>query len=238
MSEILLINPSPKKKVKTKKKAVKKMAAKKRRKKRKTRSTTSSNTKTKTVIRYRTKKNPTRVRRAARAVKSNIMGIDILGAAKDAIPHTGGMLAAKFAAKKWADGGAEGEDWTWENYGLALAGGFAASVLTQAVFRKPKAVGKKVMTGALSLMMYKGFINEVAAKNETMNAWFGADDDEVHPDYMGVGADDALPGDIWVGDETDYIQGDDSYWRPVDEGHRMIPEGTMGRASNCRSTIW
>ena len=232
MSEILLINPSPKKKKKKKnkgkrnpeKKVVVKMANQTNPKKKKRK--TNSGTKTKTIIKYRNPpKKKRRIRRVARGIGQNIMGINVMGALKNSIPITGGMLAAKFAAKQFADGGAEGDNWTWQNYGMGLLGGFVAAAATQAVFRAPKATGQKVMEGAISLMMYKGFVNEIAPMNDRLDSWFSGD--EENNNYLGQDEGWAEIGDVWQGDDVDYIQGADAHWRPVDESHRL-PATTMG----------
>lgn len=222
MSEILLINPSPKK---TGKKKVNKMADKKKKKK-------SSGGTTKTIIKWKTKKNPIkkRAKRAASAVGQSVLGVNIGGAAKNTIALVGGMLAAKFAAKRFADGGGEGEDWTWKNYGFGILGGFVAAVGTQMIFKTPRATGQKVMEGALALMLYKAFVNEVVPKNDTLVEWFSGDD-EVHPDYMGA-TDEGDPGDVWQGDQADFVMGADRYWRDIDDNQRMLPanQSTMGDA--------
>ncbi len=235
MSEILLINPSPKKKKKKKKKVknpqkkVVKMADQKKKKRKKS---SGGNAKTKTIIRYRNPpKKKRKIRRVARGIGQNIMGINVGGAFLNSIPITGGMLAAKLAAKQFADGGAEGDNWTWQNYGMGLLGGFVAAAATQAVFRAPKATGQKVMEGAISLMMYKGFVNEIAPMNDQLDAWFSGDEDEdvLDPGYLGQDEGWAEVGDVWQGEDVDYIQGADAHWRPIDESHRL-PATTMGDA--------
>lgn len=243
MSEILLINPSPKtspkKKKKKKKKAknpekkvVVKMAnqTNQTNQKKKKKKTNSGNAKTKTIIRYRNppKKKRT-IRRVARGIGQNIMGINVVGALKNSIPITGGMLAAKFAAKQFADGGAEGDNWTWQNYGMGLLGGFVAAAATQAVFRAPRATGQKVMEGAISLMLYKGFVNEIAPMNERLDAWFSGDEEGKYPtnNYLGQDEGWAEIGDVWQGEDADYMQGEDAHWRPINENHRL-PATTMG----------
>jgi len=204
--------------------------------------------KTKTIVRYRTKKNPTRARRAGRAAagyaKSTIAGINVGGALKSTIPLLLGGLACKFAAKKFTDGGADGENWTWKNYAFGLLGGFVAAFGAQALFKTKTGTTQKILEGALLLTAYKIFVNEIAPSNSTIEQWFGSD--ESLPDYDGLGAYGADPnyynqmygaadlgpsdfappmGDIYQADDDDYIQGNDGAWRPLSEAHRMPMEG-------------
>lgn len=181
-------------------------------------------TKTKTVVRYRTKKAPAK-RRVRRAIGKTIAGVNVWGALQSALPMMIGALAGKFAAKKFADGGAEGEDWTWKNYGLALAGGMGAAVATSAIFKGRPGTAQKVAEGALMLVLYKIATGEIAPQNETLSSWFG-EDDELAPEYQGVGA---LVQQVnpQMGDAADfpdgetYIRGNDGRWLPADDSHRI-----------------
>jgi len=209
---------------------------------------------TKTIVKYRTRKNPSRVRRAGRAAgtyaKQTIMGINVTGALKSTIPLLLGALACKFAAKKFTDGGADGENWTWKNYAFGLLGGMVAAFGAQALFKTRSGTTQKILEGALLLTGYKIFINEIAPSNTTMLEWFGADDDEALPEMSGsygeLGAGEEmgpaafLPqgaaagvGDIWQGDDADYVRGYDGAWRPVDEAHRL-PMGGLGQGETLQ----
>jgi len=183
----------------------------------------------KTIIRYRAKKNPSRRRRYARAAyaytKGAIGGVHIGGALRSTLPLLIGALSAKFAAKKFTDDkGAEGDNWTWKNYGLALVGGFVAAVAASAIFKGRKDTAQKVMEGAFLLTAYKIFVNEIASSNDTLKTWF-SDDDAAYPDmsgYMGAGDEQtAEPGDLWQGDGQTWVMGEDYQWRPVDGMNRV-----------------
>jgi len=168
--------------------------------------------------RVKRRSNPTRARRVVRYAKGTFAGIRIGDAAKATIPLLFGAVAAKFTAKKFAEGGAEADNWTWKNYLLCLLGGFVAAAGTSSILKSRKSA-QKVMEGAFLLAAYKFFTNELAPKSPTLEAWFGADD-EFDP-YAGY-------GDIWQGGETDYIQGVDGAWRPVDESHRLPQVAAYG----------
>ena len=172
-----------------------------------------SRSKTKTVVRYREKKNPTKKRRAARRVGTTAKGlfgaVNPVGAAVNTIPLLVGALAAKFAAKKFADGGEDDSNWTWKNYGFALLGGFVVSLAAGAIFKSKKGVAQKVMEGAFMLTAYKVFINEIAAKNDSLDTWFG--DDPM------VDLPELSSGDIV---DEEYVYGDGGYL-PINESHRL-----------------
>lgn len=206
----------------------------------------------KTIVRYRTKKNPSRAKRALAAAKGfgaqTIAGINLGGALKGTIPLLLGALAAKFAAKKFTDGGADNESWTWKNYAFSLLGGFVTAFGAQAIFKTKPGTTQKIFEGAMLLTAYKVFINEIVPQNASMQTWFGEDD--ALPDYDGVGAygqpdyyrqmygqadmgpEAFLPapagiGNIYQADDDDYIQGGDGHWRPISESHR-IPNAMRG----------
>lgn len=222
MPIITAINPRKKKPRKSgKKKGAPQMAKKKRRAPRKT----------KTIVKYRTRKNPKRaIKRAGSYAKQQILGVNVTGALKSTIPLLLGALACKFAAKKFTDGGADDENWTWKNYAFGLLGGMVAAFGAQALFKTRSGTTQKILEGAFLLTVYKIFVNEIATSNSTMDEWFGEDD--ALPDYDGLGAEDMGPsaflppgtsgvmGDIWQGDDQDFVQGPDGAWRPIDEGHR------------------
>jgi hypothetical protein len=80
---------------------------------------------------------------------------------------------------------------------------------------------------------YKIFTLEIAPRQESLNAWFGQDD-EALPElpaggYKGLGA-----GDILETPQGSYVLGADGEWRPVNDGNRMLGavspvDPTMGR---------
>jgi hypothetical protein len=153
-----------------------------------------------------------------------LAGINVRSAAKSTIPLLFGAISAKFVAKRFADGGAETDNWTWKNYLLGLAGGFGAALITSSIL-KTRVSAQKVMEGAFLLIGYKFFTNELAPKNATLEAWFGQDDD--FDPYAG-NDDYGDYGDIWRGGEQDFVRGLDGNWRPTDESHRLPEKAGYG----------
>lgn len=145
-----------------------------------------------------------------------LAGINIFGAVKSGVPLLFGALCAKFAAKKFAEGGSESDNWTYKNYLLALAGGFVAAFGTSAILKK-RAAAQKVFEGALLLVGYKIFTGEIAPKNASLESWFGQTDFDP---YGSLGAVNGI-GDIWQSGSSNYVRGVDGYWRPADESHRL-----------------
>jgi len=167
-------------------------------------------------------------RRAARKVagyaRRTLGGINIGGAAKSALPMLVGALITKFAAKKWGGepSATEGENWTWKQYLVGIIGGFAGAFATSAVFKGRRDVAQKVFEGSMLLTLYKILINEVAAKNESLTTWFGADDDDASLPQLPAAyqGDGYVPGQIYPADEATYVKGADGYWKPVNDAPR------------------
>ena len=135
------------------------------------------------------------------------------------VPMFLGAMAAKAAARKFTEGGAEADNWTWKNY-LWAAGAGALVAGTWYTATRKRASAQRIFEGALFLIGYKLITNELASKSPSLNAWFGADDDTGFDPYAGVNYYGDV-GDIWTGDQADYVQGIDGAWRPVDESHRL-----------------
>lgn len=226
MPMITAINPRKKKPRKSgKKKGAPKMAKKKKRK-----------AATKTIVKYRTRKNPSvkkYARKAGGYAKQTLLGINVTGAMKSTIPLVLGALACKFTAKKFTDGGEYGEDWGWKNYAFGLLGGFVASFAAKSLFKTSNSTSQKILEGAFLLTAYNMLQNEFFPTNPSLEEWFGEEDEESLPDYSGAyGADmgpgdfapqaEGVMGDIWQGEDIDYVQGEDGAWRPIDEGHRDV----------------
>jgi len=153
----------------------------KRRKRRTTKPRARTRTRTKTVVRYRTRRAPKRRRRrnpsrAGGWARATIAGVNFPGAIKGTLPMLLGALAGKAAAKKFADGGAESDNWTWANYLWCLGGGLIAALGTSAIFKGGRGTAQKIFEGALLLTGYKFFTNDVAPRNATLESWFGQDD--------------------------------------------------------------
>lgn len=236
MKEILLLNPS--KRRRTKRRATKKRTTKKRRAK-KTRKTV---TKAKTVTRKnparkraarkgvsmprkrrakrRIRRNPSRTRRVARRAgtraRSAFGGLNFKTALKNIPLNTVGMFAAKWAAKRFGEAATETDPATWNyaSYLKGAAGAAGAGFLMNMI--KP-GTGQRVLEGGMSLMLYKLMQNELISGSTFWSGQLGADEG-----YQ--------PGDI----ETDsagepYILGYDNQWYPMDgaDDYRMTEGGGM-----------
>jgi len=196
------------------------------------------------------KHNPSRARRAGAIVRrvvrtsrkrsaafigKTIGGINLTGAMKAALPMLLGALAFKFSAKKWGgEGGAETDNWSARHYLFGAIGGFVAAFATSALFKGTRATAQRVAEGAMLMAAYKIFTLEIAPRQESLNAWFGQDD-EALPElpaggYKGLGA-----GDLLQTPQGTYVLGADGEWRPADDGNRMLGDRvspvdpTMGR---------
>jgi len=204
MPTILALNPKPKRKKPAKKRSTKKQ----------------SQAKGKQPMAKKKKRGGKKKRRNPSGggfARSTIGGVHFMNAVKDSIPMLFGAVAAKFAAKRFADGGGEMEDWTWKNYLLAVAGGLVGAIAVSAVIKGRGNIAQKVFQGALVLIVYKIWTLEIAPKNATLESWFGE-----YPEGNEY-------GQIWQGDETDYMTGGDGFWRPVDETHRLPSAAGFGQ---------
>lgn len=189
--------------------------------------------KTKTIIKYRTrsKSNPSKRKSAASYARGTFAGVNIRAAFGNSFPLLLGMLCAKFAAKKFAPSdspGGEFDQWTWKNYALAAAGGLGGALLVQSFLKGRYIKSQKVMEGAMALIMFKIFAQEIAPQNEYLDSWFGADEDDfIDPGYEE--SDEYSVGDIYEDTAgSEYVMGDDGAWRPIDESHRMVDPGMLG----------
>lgn len=236
--EILAINPRKRKKRAAKKASKPKRRrasakpkpkkrgnpmAKKRRKTRR-RAAPKTRTRTKTVVRYRTRRrrrrNPSR---AGVYARQTLAGVNIGGAVKNALPMLLGALAGKAAAKKFAAGGAEADNWTWANYLWCLGGGFIAALGTSAIFKGKRAVAQRIFEGALLLTGYKFFTNDVAPRNTTLESWFGQDEEEARLMESAARVIDPYAG--LFGEVTEYPEGDFEML-----GQHYVPASVLGQA--------
>jgi hypothetical protein len=208
MKEILVINPvkrNPKKKEKAMAKGRKRSKSRRRR---------HNEPNPRKTVRRRRRTNPSksmRVRRAARSIGKTILGMNIKAALGNVPPAVLGMVAAKWASKRFSEGGAsetDPESWTWSSYlkGAigALAGGFIAQSLRAGW-------GQKVLEGGLNLMVYKLVQNELVPRSEWAQAQFG-EQDSAAIQYDSEG--------------RPYFLGSNGQWYPADERHRL-PEAAM-----------
>lgn len=222
--EILAVNPRKKKRAAPKKRGTSKprknaktkptkrsptMPKKKRKKRRAAPKTRTRTSRTKTVVRYRTRSAPKKRRRnpsARRYAKQTLLGVNIPGAVKDALPMLLGALAGKAAAKKFALGGAEADNWTWANYLWCLGGSLIAAFGTQAIFKGKRGTAQKVFTGGMVLAAYKFFTNDIAPRNATLESWFGQDAQEARLIESAARSIDPYSG--MFGDVTEQPEGD------------------------------
>lgn len=221
--EILAVNPRKKKRAAPKKRGTTKprknaktkptkrspTMPKKKRKKRRAAPKTRTRTRTKTVVRYRTRRASKKRRRnpSGRAyAKQTLLGVNIPGAVKDALPMLLGALAGKAAAKKFALGGGEGDNWSWANYLWCLGGSLIAAFGTQAIFKGKRGTAQKVFTGGMVLAAYKFFTNDIAPRNATLESWFGQDAEEARLIESASRAIDPYSG--MFGDVTEQPEGD------------------------------
>lgn len=193
MREILAINPRRKKPAKkSRKKRISAMPKKRKAKRRKARKNPSSKI--------------SRVRRAGSKLTS---GLNIRAALKDQIPIQIGMLASKWAEKRF---GPEASDldptsWNWASYAKGGLGAFVAAMIANMV--KP-GMGQKVLTGGLSQVVNRLVRNELIEKSPFAIAQLGQSEPIVVDE-----------------DGTPYIS-DDGQYIPIDEGYRQEPMGYIG----------
>lgn len=238
MKEIMVINPSnrrkktTKKKVKSKKKAVKKpkksvvrkttktevktiMAKKRGRKKAKKTAITTTTTKRRV---YR--RNPSNPPRRGRRKSSG--KLSFRAAIKNTILMDIGMFAAKFGAKRFGTATASETDpttWDWMSY---IKGGIGAVSLAFLANSIRRGTGQRILDGGLAYIGFKLIENELISKNEKLISWLGEDE----PYMYGYGQSD--PNVLVLDeDETPYIQGDNGYMLPLDERHRLMGDSLV-----------
>lgn len=238
MSEILLLNPRRKAKTRRKKTA-KKRTTKKRTVRRTKRAGMSAKRKgaysmatrkrRKTSKRRAPRRNPSRrrrrnprriVRRAAGAVK----GLNFKMALKNIPVHTLGMLAAKWAAKKFGTAASETDpaSWNYASYLKGSAGAALAAFIANVI--KP-GTGQRVLEGGLSLMLYKLAQNELIAGNAFWSGQFGESDYEY----------ERVPGVVEENEAGEpYILGEDYRWYPLEgygaDDSALVAPGPLGYA--------
>ena len=161
------------------------------------------------------RRNPSRARRAGRAVtrraSSSLAGLNFKGALKNVPMTTIGMFAAKWAAKRFGEAASETDPATW-NYASYLKGAAGAAVAGFLANMLKRGTGQKVLEGGLSLMAYKLVQNELIAGNSFWSGQLGAA---------------RVPGTIEENDEgTPYILGEDNQWYPLEgeDDYRFQPD--------------
>lgn len=204
MREILVINPRRKKPASGRKKKGVKMA---RRKTRRKRATTKRRT-----YRRRNPSTPRRRRRSNPRGGRLLAGLSIQTALKDQIPIQIGVMAAKFAKKRF---GPTADDydpttWNWGSYVKGALGGLGGAMLVNMI--KP-GWGQKVLTGALTEVASRLLRNEVIQNSPFMVSNFGAEE----------GGEEGMYVDE---DGTPYASNGLGEYLPLDEQHRMLPSGS------------
>ena len=140
-------------------------------------------------------------------------------AARNVVPLFLGALTAKIAVNKFTEGGSETQRWTWSNVGVAVLSGFVVALGASAVFGAKYKVAQRILEGAMLITAYKAFTTQLAPKWGWTETWFGADDDEIHPDLLG---ESGYPksGSMYQGEDNTYVYGADGQLRPIDDSHR------------------
>lgn len=211
--EILLINARKGKK-KITRKGKKKMP-----RKAKKRAAPKTRTRTVTKIKYRTrskaKRNPSRARRAARAVGGrtgrSLMGLLTLRNLFDAAQGTTGMLAAQYAAKKWGGlgGGDHDREWTPRHYLMGGLGSLGAGLVAEMV---RSGSGKKMFTGGLSLLGFNLVTKQLASRSDDVHAMFAG----TGQTFRGDDGNIYRPGDTYMGEDGEvFIMGEGGGWSPM-----------------------
>jgi hypothetical protein len=234
--EVLTINPSRKSAKKKPAKGKKKMTTK--RKTTKRRKTTR-----------RKRRNPSvksAARRVARRSRERFFGMNFKGALKGAPARAAGMLACKWAAKKFpgVSGGGDQENWSFANYLAGAAGSVMAGFLAENLKR---GTGQRVLEGGLDLLMYKLFMNEAVPNSTFLQEQFGEGEmmflgedgepivllGENGEAWEGEGVEE---GDLLLGDDGEiYMMGADGYTRPIDESHRVMAADLARRSLAARN---
>jgi hypothetical protein len=139
-------------------------------------------------------------------------GLNFKQALKTVPLNTLGMLAAKWAAKRFGEAASETDPATWNymSYLKGAAGAAAAGFLANMLKR---GTGQRVLEGGMALMLFKLFENEVVPGHEFLTNQFGAESERV-------------PGVIEANSAGEpFILGEDNQWYPLEgaDDDRMIP---------------
>lgn len=163
-------------------------------------------------------KNPSTTRRRGRAIARRaggaFMGLNFREALKNLWLYQLGMMAAKWAAKRFGPSATQIDPASW-NYGSYLKGalgGVGAGIALNMI--KP-GTGQRVMEGALNLMAFQLLQNELIQKNEWATGQFGANENQVIYDDTG----------------TPFLATSAGEMLPLDERHREeLPVSGLGDA--------
>lgn len=178
-------------------------------------------------------------RRAAYRVSSN-SGSDTLEIRKiirGSVAAAAGMLIAKVAVNKLTPGGSETERWSWPNIAMAAGSSIAVAFALGAIFKLKKPTVAMIAVGGGALAAYKLFTTKLAPKWGWSESWFGADENAIHPDFLGAGADEfevvdysaSMPADQSVG----YIPGVGA----TNAGGKVVPYNPNMGATNAGGKV-
>lgn len=143
-------------------------------------------------------------------------------AIRAAIPGLIGAMAGKLAQRRWGNGAAENENWTWKDYAFGSLGVLGAQLAAKHLFRASAQTQQQIMTGGLLLMGFKLLTNEIIPMSATAHKWLGEDGEEY------------LPGDTYATAMGEaFVLGSDGQWRPADSSDRLLgdtlsPPGRLG----------
>lgn len=182
--------------------------------------------------------NPTsgRVRAAAKRVSKrisrSIAGLDVRHVLTHLPYYQAGMLAAKWAVRRFGEGGLETDPgtWNWSHYAKGILGGFGAALLANQI---RKGAGTKVLEGAVNLIVYKAIQNELIAGSTWATGQFGQ---EYEPTEYMVAGNDELPlaydatGNLFPADDRHRLPEMGSVLEPVGRlGSVLEPVGRLGQ---------
>lgn len=183
------------------------------------------------IVKYRAPSDKA-VQKAARALmakgkgraKGALLGMDIGTSMKGAFFAFLGVLAAQFAAKKFADGGGATEDWTWKNYLIAPIAGLTVAFVVSTVMGGKTKHAQWILIGSMAYTLWQFFRSEVVEGNSTLEEYFagvGADETSPYPEVDGADWDDAEDGDIAVGEDGRRYVMRSGQWIPAGDEHRI-----------------
>jgi hypothetical protein len=161
----------------------------------------------------RRRRNPSprfaRARRYARAAGGRMFsGLSFRGALKDVVSMELGVLAARFAKKRFGPDANDYDPATWTVWSdvKGVVGAVLGGMLANAI--KP-GMGQKVMTGGMLYITDRIVRNNLINKSDWAIAQFGADDEGIVVDEQGI----------------PYAQTGGNIL-PLNEVHRYLPQGS------------
>lgn len=177
---------------------------------------------TREKIRFRTRTAPKR--RAALRVRRRDDNIDLKKIVRGSVSVAIGMVIAKAAVNKLTEGGNEQIRWTWPNIAMAAASSIVAAFALGAVFKLKKPTVGLIAAGGVSLALYKAFTCKLAPKWGWSETWFGADEDAIHPDFLGAGNPSNSAIDVYDYEPADVGEAT-SYWGAdaTNSGGQVVP---------------